>query len=55
MAGQLGNVRCTVQNLEVVRVDYERDLLIIKGAIPGAPGGDVIIRPAIKAMIQATK
>jgi large subunit ribosomal protein L3 len=55
MAGQMGNVRCTVQNLEVVRVDSERDLLIIKGAIPGAPGGDVIIRPAIKAMSQATK
>lgn len=55
MAGQMGNVRCTVQNLEVVRVDSERDLLIIKGAIPGAPGGDVIIRPAIKAINQATE
>jgi len=56
MAGQLGNARCTVQNLEVIRVDSERDLLIIKGAIPGAPGGYVIIRPAIKAHLnQATE
>ncbi len=48
MAGQLGNVRRTVQNLEVVRVDEERNLLLIKGAIPGASGGDVIVRPAVK-------
>jgi large subunit ribosomal protein L3 len=49
MAGQLGNVRCSVQNLEVVRVDVERNLLLVKGAVPGARGGDVIIRPAVKA------
>jgi len=49
MAGQMGNVRRTAQTLEVVRVDVERNLLLVKGGIPGAPGGDVIIRPAVKA------
>jgi large subunit ribosomal protein L3 len=49
MAGQLGNVRVTTQNLTVIRVDTERNLLLIKGAVPGAPGGDVYIRPAVKA------
>lgn len=48
MAGQLGNVRCTTQNLELIRVDAERNLLLIKGAIPGCPGARVEIRPAIK-------
>lgn len=49
MSGHLGDVRCTIQNLEVVRVDAERNLLLVKGAVPGAKGGDVIISPAIKA------
>ena len=49
MAGQMGNVRRTVQNLEVVRVDSERNLLLIKGAVPGSRGGDVIVTPAVKA------
>jgi large subunit ribosomal protein L3 len=49
MAGQMGNANVTVQGLEVVRVDAERNLLLIKGAVPGAPGGDVIVRPAVKA------
>jgi large subunit ribosomal protein L3 len=49
MAGQMGNANVTVQGLEVVRVDVERNLLLIKGAVPGAPGGDVIVRPAVKA------
>ena len=49
MAGQMGNVRRTVQNLEVVRVDSERNLLLIRGAVPGHAGGRVIVRPAIKA------
>lgn len=49
MAGQMGNVRRTVQNLELVRVDEERHLLLVRGAIPGAPGGDVIVKPAAKA------
>ena len=49
MAGQMGNVRRTVPNLEVVRVDAERNLLLIKGGVPGAPGGRVVVRPAVKA------
>jgi large subunit ribosomal protein L3 len=53
MPGHLGTVKVTTQNLEVVRVDAERNLLLIKGAIPGAKGGDVVVRPAIKA--KATK
>jgi len=49
MAGQMGNVRTTTQNLEVVRVDAERNLLLVKGAVPGSIGGDVIVKPAVKA------
>jgi large subunit ribosomal protein L3 len=49
MAGHMGNVRRSIQNLEIVRVDSERNLLLIKGAVPGAKGGDVIIRPTVKA------
>ncbi|MGJ8526609.1 50S ribosomal protein L3 [Halomonadaceae bacterium LMG 33818] len=49
MAGQLGNVRTTVQSLEVVRVDAERNLLLVKGAIPGSTGSQVIVRSAVKA------
>ena len=52
MSGHMGNVRRTVQNLEVVRVDAERNLLLIKGAVPGHRGGRVIVRPAIKARNQ---
>lgn len=48
MAGHMGSVKRTVQTLEVVRVDAERNLLMIKGAVPGASGGDVIVTPAIK-------
>jgi large subunit ribosomal protein L3 len=49
MAGQYGSVQRTVQGLEVVRVDVERQLLLVKGAVPGAKGGDVFVRPAVKA------
>ena len=49
MAGHMGNVRRTAQNLVVVRVDSDRNLLLIKGAVPGHSGGKVIVRPAIKA------
>ena len=49
MAGHLGAERVTVQSLEVVRVDAERNLLLVKGAIPGAIGGDVIVKPAVKS------
>src|SRR5258705_6568000 len=48
MAGHLGDVRRTILNLEVVRVDAERQLLLIKGSVPGSSGRDVIVRPAIK-------
>ncbi len=48
MAGQLGNVQRTTQNLEVVRVDSERNLLLIKGALPSSTGGKVIVKPAVK-------
>jgi len=49
MAGHMGNARCTTQNLEIVRVDVDRNLLLIKGSVPGSKGGDVIIRSAVKA------
>ena len=49
MSGHMGDERVTTQGLEVVRVDIERNLLLIKGAVPGAPGGEVIIRPTVKA------
>jgi len=49
MAGHLGDVRRTQQNLEVVRVDVERQLLLVKGAVPGSKGSDIIVRPAVKA------
>jgi large subunit ribosomal protein L3 len=45
----MGNVRRTVQNLEVVRVDAERNLILVKGAVPGHSGSQVLVRPAIKA------
>jgi large subunit ribosomal protein L3 len=48
MAGHLGAERVTTQNLEVVRVDAERGLLLIKGAVPVSQGGDVVVRPAVK-------
>ena len=49
MAGHMGNKRKTVQNLEVVRVDSARNLLLIKGGVPGSKGGKLIIKPAVKA------
>ena len=49
MAGQLGNVRRTALNLTVVRVDADRNLLLVRGAVPGATGGDVIVRPSVRA------
>ncbi|MFM2475958.1 50S ribosomal protein L3 [Celerinatantimonas sp. MCCC 1A17872] len=49
MAGHMGAERVTVQSLEVVRVDVERNLLLVKGAIPGATNSDVIVKPAVKA------
>jgi len=49
MAGHMGDVQCTMQGLTVVRVDVERQLLLVRGAVPGAKGADVIVRPAVKA------
>jgi len=49
MAGQLGNKQVTTQSLEVVRVDVENSLILVKGAVPGATGGDVVVKPAVKA------
>ncbi len=49
MSGHMGNVRRTAQNLEVVRVDAERNLLLIRGAVPGHSGARVVVRPAVKA------
>lgn len=49
MAGHMGAVRRTTQNLEVVRVDSERSVVLVKGAIPGPKGGDVILKPAVKS------
>ncbi|MBP3222154.1 MAG: 50S ribosomal protein L3 [Neisseriaceae bacterium] len=49
MAGHLGSVQCTTQNLTVVRVDAERKLLLIKGAVPGAVNSNVVVRPSVKA------
>jgi large subunit ribosomal protein L3 len=48
MSGQMGNVKRTAQNLEVVRVDADRNLLLVKGAVPGAKGGDLIVRASVK-------
>ena len=49
MCGHMGNAKTTMQSLEVVRVDTERNLLLVKGAVPGSKGGDVIVLPSIKA------
>ncbi|OGV74658.1 MAG: 50S ribosomal protein L3 [Methylophilales bacterium RIFCSPHIGHO2_02_FULL_57_10] len=49
MTGHLGAVKRTVQNLEIVRVDRERNLLLVKGAVPGSKGGNVVVRPSVKA------
>ena len=49
MSGHMGDERVTTQGLEVVRVDAERNLWLIKGAVPGAPGGEVIVRPTVKS------
>lgn len=49
MSGHLGDERCSVQNLKVVRVDADRQLLLVRGAVPGSSGRDVIVRPAVKS------
>ncbi len=52
MAGQYGNVKRTVQTLKVVRVDAERGLLLVKGAVPGADGGHIVVRPSVKTPLK---
>jgi large subunit ribosomal protein L3 len=49
MAGHMGAEQVTVQNLEVVRVDVDKNLLLVRGAVPGATGADLVVRPAVKA------
>jgi large subunit ribosomal protein L3 len=49
MTGHLGDVQRTVQNLKIVRIDADRQLLLVMGAVPGSKGGDVVVRPAVKA------
>ena len=49
MSGHMGAENQSTQNLEVVRVDAERGLIAVRGAVPGAPGGDVVVRPGSKA------
>jgi large subunit ribosomal protein L3 len=48
MAGHMGNERVTTQNLEIIKVDAERNLLLIKGAVPGSKNGQVTVRPSVK-------
>jgi large subunit ribosomal protein L3 len=55
MSGHMGNVQRTAQNLEIVRVDAARNLLLVKGAVPGHEGRDVIVRPAVKARAAGGK
>jgi len=52
MSGHMGQERRTIENLRIVRVDAERNLLLVSGAVPGAPGGQVIVRPSVKAEAQ---
>jgi large subunit ribosomal protein L3 len=55
MSGHMGNIRRTTENLKVVEVDMERNLLLIRGAVPGAEGGEVLVRPSLKAARRAQR
>jgi large subunit ribosomal protein L3 len=55
MSGHMGVVRRTIENLKVVEIDTERNLLLIRGAVPGAEGGQVIVRPSTKAARQKNR
>jgi large subunit ribosomal protein L3 len=52
MTGHMGDVTVTTQNLEIARIDAERQLLLVKGAVPGAKNGQVVVKPAVKAKAQ---
>lgn len=55
MAGHMGNVKTTVHNQEIVKIDLEKQLIMVKGTVPGAPGGSVIVRPAVKVNNEGAK
>jgi large subunit ribosomal protein L3 len=55
MAGRMGGDRRTIENLQIVRVDVERNLLLVRGAVPGSAGGEVVVRPSVKAARQALR
>ena len=55
MSGHMGDVRRTIENLKVVEVDAARNLLLVRGAVPGAPGGQVLVRPSVKAARRAAR
>lgn len=55
MSGRMGGDRRTIENLQIVRVDVERNLLLVRGAVPGAQGGEVVVRPSVKAARQALR
>jgi large subunit ribosomal protein L3 len=55
MSGRMGNVRRTEENLKVIQVDVERNLLLVSGSVPGAPGSRVVIRPSVKAAAQTRR
>ena len=55
MSGHMGSDRVTTENLRVVEVDLERNLLLIRGAVPGSEGGEVLVRPSLKAARRATR
>lgn len=52
MTGHMGDVTKTIQNLEIARIDAERNLLLVKGAVPGAKNAEVIVRPAVKIKVS---
>jgi large subunit ribosomal protein L3 len=55
MSGHMGSVRRTIENLRIVEIDTARNLLLVRGAVPGAPGGQVIVRPSVKAARRAAR
>jgi len=55
MSGHMGNLRRTIEKLSIVEVDVARNLLLVRGAVPGAPGGQVIVRPSVKAARRAAR